>query len=145
MANSPRGFYDELLPMRAVKLTTANTETDGTGDLSLLVDGTAGKITVIDHIIVQCLGISAAQTVNLFLTSANEATPNTSANTFLLRQFEIENIVPSTVQPCFRVELSLHDIGETPIIIAPSYSLRVAQSSTQDTAVYVSGGLIASV
>ena len=137
--------YTKNARQASVAISTANTNRDGTGTMTILwtapafVDATNPGGSRIERILVQATGTTTAGMVRLFVS--NDATANTAANTFLYEEVPITAATPSTTVQAYSVALQAVTYQTLfPIMIGPGCTLRVSTANAESFVVTAMGG-----
>ena len=137
--------YTKNARQTSVAISTANTNRDGTGTMTILwtapafVDATNPGGSRIERILVQATGTTTAGMVRLFVS--NDATANTAANTFLYEEVPVTAATPSTTVMAYSVALQAVTYQTLfPIMIGPGCTLRVSTANAESFVVTAMGG-----
>lgn len=137
--------YTKNARQASVAISTANTNRDGTGTMTILwtapafVDATNPGGSRIERIVVQATVTTTAGMVRLFVS--NDATANTAANTFLYEEVPITAATPSTTVQAYATALQAVTYQTLfPIMIGPGCTLRVSTANAESFVVTAMGG-----
>ena len=137
--------YTKNARQTSVAISTANTNRDGTGTMTILwtapafVDATNPGGSRIERILVQATGTTTAGMVRLFVS--NDATANSAANTFLYEEIPVTAATPSTTVQAYSTVLQAVTYQTLfPIMIGPGCSLRVSTANAESFVVTAMGG-----
>ena len=137
--------YTKNARQASVAISTANTNRDGTGTMTIVwtapafVDATNPGGSRIERIIVQATGTTTAGMVRIFVS--NDATANTAANTFLYEEVPVTAATPSTTVQAYSVALQAVTYQTLfPIMIGPGCTLRVSTANAESFVVTAMGG-----
>ena len=137
--------YTKNARQTSVAISTANTNRDGTGTMTILwtapafVDATNPGGSRIERILVQATGTTTAGMVRLFVS--NDATANTAANTFLYEEVPVTAATPSTTVQAYATALQAVTYQTLfPIMIGPGCTLRVSTANAESFVVTAMGG-----
>lgn len=137
--------YTKNARQASVAISTANTNRDGTGTMTIVwtapafVDATNPGGSRIERIIIQATGTTTAGMVRLFVS--NDATANTAANTFLYEEIPVTAATPSTTVQAYSVSLQAVTYQTLfPIMIGPGCTLRVSTANAESFVVTAMGG-----
>ena len=137
--------YTKNARQASVAISTANTNRDGTGTMTILwtapafVDATNPGGSRIERILVQATGTTTAGMVRLFVS--NDATANTAANTFLYEEVPVTAATPSTTVQAYATALQAVTYQTLfPIMIGPGCTLRVSTANAESFVVTAMGG-----
>ena len=137
--------YTKNARQTSVAISTANTNRDGTGTMTILwtapafVDATNPGGSRIERILVQATGTTTAGMVRLFVS--NDATANSAANTFLYEEIPVTAATPSTTVQAYSVALQAVTYQTLfPIMIGPGCTLRVSTANAESFVVTAMGG-----
>jgi hypothetical protein len=137
--------YTKNARQASVAISTANTNRDGTGTMTILwtapafVDATNPGGSRIERIVVQATGTTTAGMVRIFVS--NDATANTAANTFLYEEVPVTAATPSTTVQAYSTVLQAVTYQTLfPIMIGPGCTLRVSTANAESFVVTAMGG-----
>ena len=137
--------YTKNARQASVVISTANTNRDGTGTITILwtapafVDATNPGGSRIERITIQATGTTTAGMVRLFVSS--DALGNTAANTFLYEEIPVTAATPSTTVQAYAVALQAVTYQTLfPIMIGPGSTLRVSTANAESFIVTAMGG-----
>jgi len=137
--------YTKNARQASVAISTANTNRDGTGTMTIVwtapafVDATNPGGSRIERIIIQATGTTTAGMVRLFVSS--DATANSAANTFLYEEIPVTAATPSTTVQAYAVALQAVTYQTLfPIMIGPGCTLRVSTANAESFVVTAMGG-----
>jgi len=137
--------YTKNARQASVAISTANTNRDGTGTMTILwtapafVDATNPGGSRIERIVVQATGTTTAGMVRIFVS--NDATANTAANTFLYEEVPVTAATPSTTVMAYSNVLQAVTYQTLfPIMIGPGCTLRVSTANAESFVVTAMGG-----
>ena len=137
--------YTKNARQASVAISTANTNRDGTGTMTIVwtapafVDATNPGGSRIERIVVQATGTTTAGMVRLFVSS--DATANTASNTFLYEEISVTAATPSTTVQAYSVALQAVTYQTLfPIMIGPGCTLRVSTANAESFVVTAMGG-----
>jgi len=137
--------YTKNARQASVAISTANTNRDGTGTMTIVwtapafVDATNPGGSRIERIIVQATGTTTAGMVRIFVSS--DATANSAANTFLYEEIPVTAATPSTTVQAYAVALQAVTYQTLfPIMIGPGCTLRVSTANAESFVVTAMGG-----
>jgi len=142
---STNAQYTKNARQASVTISTANTNRDGSGTMSILwtapafVDATNPGGSRIERVTVVGTGTVTAGMVRLFVSS--DAAANTSSNTFLYEEVPVTATTPATTTQAFAVSLQAVTYSTYyPIIIGPGCTLRVSTANAESFVVTAMGG-----
>lgn len=142
---STNAQYTKNARQASVTISTANTNRDGTGTMSILwtapafVDATNPGGSRIERITIVGTGTVTAGMVRLFVSS--DAAANTASNTFLYEEVPVTATTPSTTVQAFNANLQAVTYQTLyPIIIGPGCTLRVSTANAESFVVTAMGG-----
>lgn len=142
---STNAQYTKNARQASVTISTANTNRDGTGTVTILwtapafVDATNPGGSRIERITIVGTGTVTAGMVRLFVSS--DAAANTSSNTFLYEEVPVTATTPSTTVQAFNASLQAVTYQTLyPIIIGPGCTLRVSTANAESFVVTAMGG-----
>ena len=137
--------YTKNARQASVAISTANTNRDGTGTMTILwtapafVDATNPGGSRIERITVQATGTTTAGMVRVYVSS--DAAANTASNTFLYQEVPITAATPSTTVQAYSVALQAVTYQTLfPIMIGPGSTLRVSTANAESFIVTAMGG-----
>jgi len=137
--------YTKNARQASVVISTANTNRDGTGTMTIVwtapafVDATNPGGSRIERIVIQATGTTTAGMVRLFVSS--DALGNTAANTFLYEEVPVTAATPSTTVQAYATALQAVTFQTLfPIMIAPGSTLRVSTANAESFIVTAMGG-----
>lgn len=137
--------YTKNARQASVAISTANTNRDGTGTMTIVwtapafVDATNPGGSRIERIIIQATGTTTAGMVRIFVS--NDATANTAANTFLYEEVPVTAATPSTTVQAYTAALQAVTYQTLfPIMIGPGCTLRVSTANAESFVVTAMGG-----
>jgi hypothetical protein len=137
--------YTKNARQASVTISTANTNRDGTGTMSIL--WTAPTFTSdnvpggsrIERITIVGTGTVTAGMVRIFVSS--DAAANSGSNTFLYQEVLVTATTPSTTTQAFEEVLQAVTYSTLyPIIIGPGCTLRVSTANAESFVVTAMGG-----
>jgi hypothetical protein len=142
---STNAQYTKNARQASVTISTANTNRDGTGTVTILwtapafVDATNPGGSRIERITIVGTGTVTAGMVRLFVSS--DAASNTASNTFLYEEVPVTATTPSTTVQAFNASLQAVTYQTLyPIIIGPGCTLRVSTANAESFVVTAMGG-----
>lgn len=142
---STNAQYTKNARQASVTISTANTNRDGTGTISIIwtapafVDATNPGGSRIERITIVGTGTVTAGMVRVFVSS--DAAANTAANTFLYQEVPVTATTPSTTVQAFNASLQAVTYQNTfPIMIGPGCTLRVSTANAESFVVTAMGG-----
>ncbi len=115
---------------KAVGISTANTNRDGTGTIATVVTAGASG-SKIDHIDIKALVTTTAGMVRLFL--------HDGSNYFLWREILVPAITPSGTVRAFEESIDC-SIPENELLLPASWSLRASTHNAEAFSVFAHGG-----
>jgi hypothetical protein len=137
--------YTKNARQASVVISTANTNRDGTGTMTIVwtapafVDATNPGGSRIERVVIQATGTTTAGMVRLFVSS--DAAGNTAANTFLYEEVPVTAATPSTTVQAYATALQAVTYQTLfPIMIAPGSTLRVSTANAESFIVTAMGG-----
>jgi hypothetical protein len=137
--------YTKNARQASVAISTANTNRDGTGTMTIVwtapafVDATNPGGSRIERIIIQATGTTTAGMVRLFVS--NDATANSAANTFLYEEVPVTAATPSTTVQAYATALQAVTYQTLfPIMIGPGCTLRVSTANAESFVITAMGG-----
>jgi hypothetical protein len=137
--------YTKNARQASVAISTANTNRDGTGTMTIVwtapafVDATNPGGSRIERIIIQATGTTTAGMVRLFVS--NDATANSAANTFLYEEVPVTAATPSSTVTAYNTTLQAVTYQTLfPIMIGPGSTLRVSTANAESFVITAMGG-----
>lgn len=137
--------YAKNARQSSVSISTANTNRDGTGTMTILwtaaaaIDANNPGGSRIERVVISAPGTVTAGMVRLFVS--NDATANTAANTFLYQEVPVAATTPSGTVQAFTEALQAVTYQTLyPIILAPGATLRVSTNNAETFVVTAMGG-----
>ena len=137
--------YTKNARQSSVVISTANTNRDGTGTMTILwtapafVDATNPGGSRIERIVIQATGVTTAGMIRIYVS--DDATGNTAANTFLYEEVPVTAATPSGTVQAYATALQAVTFQTLfPIMIGPGNTLRVSTNNAESFEVIAMGG-----